>query len=44
MKVLVVGAGTMGHGISELCALAGFEIFLVDLNENILETAKMKIG
>lgn len=44
MKVLVVGAGTMGHGIAEVCALAGFETFLVDLNENILESARMKIG
>jgi 3-hydroxyacyl-CoA dehydrogenase len=26
MRVLVVGAGTMGHGIASVCAIAGHEV------------------
>lgn len=43
MKVLVVGAGTMGHGIAEVCALAGNEVVLSDINENILKNAVARI-
>jgi len=43
MKVLVVGAGTMGHGIAEVCALAGNEVILCDINENILKNALSRI-
>lgn len=43
MKVLVVGAGTMGHGIAEVCALSGHEVTLVDISDEILERAKNKI-
>ena len=44
MRVLVVGAGTMGHGIAEVCALAGHEVTLVDIKDEILEKAMQKIG
>lgn len=44
MRVLVVGAGTMGHGIATVCAVAGHEVDLVDVSEDLLESAKMKIG
>ncbi|MEM0203198.1 MAG: 3-hydroxyacyl-CoA dehydrogenase/enoyl-CoA hydratase family protein [Archaeoglobaceae archaeon] len=44
MKVLVVGAGTMGHGIATVCATAGHSVYLVDVSEDVLESAKMKIG
>jgi enoyl-CoA hydratase/3-hydroxyacyl-CoA dehydrogenase len=44
MKVLVVGAGTMGHGIASVCAIAGHEVDLIDVSDEILESAKMKIG
>jgi enoyl-CoA hydratase/3-hydroxyacyl-CoA dehydrogenase len=43
-KVLVVGAGTMGHGIAEVCALAGYEVILVDINENMLSNAISRIS
>lgn len=35
----VVGAGTMGHGIAQTCALAGYAVRLVDVDEKILEKA-----
>lgn len=33
----VVGAGTMGHGISQIAAQAGYRVILNDLNEEALE-------
>jgi 3-hydroxybutyryl-CoA dehydrogenase len=32
-KVLVVGAGTMGHGIAQVCAQAGLRVTMTDVNE-----------
>ncbi len=39
MKVLVAGAGTMGHGLALLMAKAAHEVMLVDINEQILGRA-----
>lgn len=39
----VVGAGQMGRGISQVCATAGYEVFLVDVAETVLEDALKKI-
>ncbi len=38
-RILVVGAGTMGHSIAMVFAQNGFETDLVDLKEEILERA-----
>ncbi|MCP9750429.1 3-hydroxyacyl-CoA dehydrogenase family protein [Ferruginibacter sp. HRS2-29] len=43
-KVCVVGAGTMGSGIALTAAQNGFEVVLFDINENVLESAKLLIG
>ncbi len=42
-QVLVVGAGTMGHGIAELFAVAGYKAFIADINKQILDSAMEKI-
>jgi len=42
-RVLVVGAGTMGHGIAQLYAQAGFEVDLVDLDTKVLDHAMQLI-
>jgi enoyl-CoA hydratase/3-hydroxyacyl-CoA dehydrogenase len=34
----------MGHGIAQLLAMAGFEVQLVDINDEILKKALDKIG
>ena len=34
---VVVGAGTMGHGIAQVCAMAGLQTTLVDLDEAVLQ-------
>jgi len=44
IKVIgVVGAGTMGNGIAQVFAQAGFEVCLVDVAGPILERAKATI-
>ncbi len=35
-NVAVIGAGTMGHGIAQVAAMAGMEIMLFDLTEEAL--------
>lgn len=42
-KVAVVGAGTMGHGIAQVLALAGYETALTDSNAAVLEAAPARI-
>ena len=42
-RVAVVGAGTMGHGIAQVFALAGFEVSLTDSDPKILENAIPRI-
>ena len=38
-RIAVIGAGLMGHGIGQIFAVNGHEVTLVDLNEEILESA-----
>ncbi|MCH7684463.1 MAG: 3-hydroxyacyl-CoA dehydrogenase family protein [Gemmatimonadetes bacterium] len=42
-KVAVVGAGTMGHGIAQVLALAGYDTVLTDSNAAVLEAAPARI-
>jgi enoyl-CoA hydratase/3-hydroxyacyl-CoA dehydrogenase len=35
--IAVLGAGSMGHGIAEVAALAGYEVRLRDINEELVE-------
>jgi|GEM_PF-5602403 3-hydroxyacyl-CoA dehydrogenase len=37
--ILVVGAGTMGHGIAEVAAIAGYKVYVADINDEILRSA-----
>jgi 3-hydroxybutyryl-CoA dehydrogenase len=38
-KAVVIGAGTMGHGIAQVLCMSGIETTLVDLDEELLEAA-----
>ncbi|AZD07618.1 3-hydroxybutyryl-CoA dehydrogenase [Pseudomonas chlororaphis] len=35
----VIGAGTMGNGIAQVCAQAGFEVTLLDISDSALQKA-----
>ena len=39
----VIGAGTMGNGIAQVCASAGFQVIMVDINEAALGLALQTI-
>jgi enoyl-CoA hydratase/3-hydroxyacyl-CoA dehydrogenase len=43
MKIAVIGSGTMGHGIAQICSMAGYEVYLNDVKKEILDTAISKI-
>lgn len=38
-NIAVIGAGTMGNGIAHVAALAGFDVTLVDVSQELLERA-----
>ncbi len=42
-KIGAIGAGQMGTGIAQICAQAGFEVFLCDVAEIALKTAMQTI-
>ena len=36
-KIMVVGAGQMGSGIAQVCAMAGYDVFLHDLRQEYVD-------
>ncbi len=44
MKVAVIGAGTMGNGISHVFAQYGFKVNMIDVSSDALQRAKDVIG
>ncbi|QJT09825.1 3-hydroxyacyl-CoA dehydrogenase family protein [Oceanidesulfovibrio marinus] len=42
-KIMVVGAGTMGHGIAQCVAMAGFNVRIVDQFPGVLDKAKVLV-
>ena len=42
-KAAVIGSGTMGHGIAQLLAMAGHEVFMIDINEEFLSKGVERI-
>ena len=41
-KVGVIGAGTMGNGIAQTCAVAGFDVVMVDVAEAAVRAASRR--
>lgn len=41
--ITVVGSGVMGKGIAYTCAVSGFEVYLNDINQEIIDKAKNDI-
>lgn len=42
-KITVIGAGTMGHGIAQVAAQAGYDVALTDINETLVERGLARI-
>jgi 3-hydroxybutyryl-CoA dehydrogenase len=42
-RITIIGAGTMGHGIAQVFALAGFQVALTDISLETLEEAIPRI-
>jgi len=42
-KIAVIGAGLMGHGIAQIFAEREHEVWLIDSNQDILNTAKSRV-
>ncbi|MEL6365356.1 MAG: 3-hydroxyacyl-CoA dehydrogenase NAD-binding domain-containing protein, partial [Pseudomonadota bacterium] len=42
-KIGVIGAGQMGNGIAHVCALAGYDVALNDIDISRIEAAKETI-
>jgi 3-hydroxybutyryl-CoA dehydrogenase len=42
-RCAVLGAGTMGHGIAQLCAVAGFEVVLYDVTAERVDAGLQRI-
>jgi 3-hydroxybutyryl-CoA dehydrogenase len=42
--IAIAGAGTMGAGIAQVSAQAGYKTILFDINEQVLEKAKLSIA
>jgi len=43
-RVAVIGAGTMGHGIAQVAAMAGYQTWLTDSNPETLAEARSRIA
>jgi len=44
MTIGVIGCGTMGSGIVQICAQAGFKTWVKELSKELLESAQQKIS
>lgn len=42
--IAVIGAGTMGNGIAQVCAVAGYQVLLIDVSQAALERGMATLG
>ncbi len=42
-RITVLGAGTMGHGIAQVAAMAGYEVIMRDIEEKFIESGYNRI-
>ena len=43
-SITICGAGTMGSGIAQVSAMAGFRTILYDLNSSVLDKARASLA
>ena len=44
MVVAVIGAGTMGHGIAQIAAMAGYQTILTDADADLVRQLERRLG
>ncbi len=42
-KIAVLGAGTMGHGIAQVAAMSGYQVFMRDIRQEFLDSGMSRI-
>ncbi len=42
-KIAVLGAGTMGHGIAQVAAMSGYQVFMRDIKQDFLDSGMSRI-
>jgi 3-hydroxyacyl-CoA dehydrogenase len=42
-KVAVIGSGDMGHGIAQICAQAGWKVYMKDVKQEFLDKAMVNV-
>ncbi|MBU7018188.1 MAG: 3-hydroxybutyryl-CoA dehydrogenase [Theionarchaea archaeon] len=43
MKIAVIGAGTMGNGIAQICAMAGHDVVMRDIDQKFIDNGLSQI-
>jgi len=43
-RIAVIGAGTMGNGIAQVCATSGYQVTMIDVNPDAIARAKQTIA
>ncbi|CAG8863621.1 putative 3-hydroxybutyryl-CoA dehydrogenase [Pseudomonas fluorescens] len=43
-QIAVIGAGTMGNGIAQVCAIAGYQVTLIDVTDTALQRGLATLG
>jgi 3-hydroxybutyryl-CoA dehydrogenase len=43
-RIAVIGAGTMGSGIAQVCATSGYQVTMIDVSPDIIERARRTIA
>ena len=42
-RITILGAGTMGHGIAQVCSMAGYTTVLYDISQEAIDTGLKKV-
>lgn len=43
-KIAIIGSGAMGHGIAQVCAMAGYQVSMKDIKQEFLDNAMEKVS
>jgi 3-hydroxybutyryl-CoA dehydrogenase len=43
-RVAVLGAGTMGHGIAQVCAAVGYDVVMYDINDDAVDAGRIRVA